>query len=83
MNNILFRLPPSAMEKILSASESPWIGKVSKKDGSSLDVGVPKYLVEPLAYNTRTLDFNGVDVQLVDFGSGKAFRNCSWFILGH
>ncbi|KAF3022998.1 hypothetical protein E8E14_010776 [Neopestalotiopsis sp. 37M] len=69
MNNILFRLPPSAMEKILSASESPWIGKVSKKDGSPLDTGVPEYLVEPLAYNTRTLDFNGVNVQLVDFGS--------------
>ena len=80
MNNILFRLPPSAMEKVLSASESPWIGKVSKTDGSPLDVGVPEYLVEPLEYNTRMLELDGGDVQLVDFGSGKAFRNCSWFI---
>lgn len=83
MGNILFRLPHSAIAEILSASESPLTGKVSKKDGSPLEVGVPEYLVEPLEYDTKLLDLDGGDVQLMDFGSGKSFYNCSWFILGH
>ncbi|KAK4247353.1 kinase-like domain-containing protein [Corynascus novoguineensis] len=48
MGNILLRLPPWAGAESLSASASPQIGKVTKKDGSPLEKGVPEYLVEPL-----------------------------------
>lgn len=58
-------------------------GEVSKKDGSPLEVGVPKYLVEPLEYDITAFALDSGDIQLVDFGSGKSFCNCSWFILGH
>ncbi|KAH6845666.1 kinase-like domain-containing protein [Chaetomium sp. MPI-CAGE-AT-0009] len=69
MGNILLRLPPRAGSGFLSASASPRIGKVSKKDGSPLEKGVPEYLVEPLEYDIRALDLHSGDVQLVDFGS--------------
>ncbi|KAJ8110712.1 hypothetical protein ONZ43_g5805 [Nemania bipapillata] len=69
MGNILLRLPPSAGAGAISASNSPQIGKVSKKDGSSLEKGIPKYLVEPLEYDITALDLDSGDVQLVDFGS--------------
>ena len=54
----------------MSASASPHIGKVSKKDGSPLEKGVPEYLVEPLEYDIRALDLGSGGVQVVDFGSG-------------
>ncbi|KAI0104252.1 kinase-like domain-containing protein [Nemania sp. FL0031] len=69
MGNILLRLPPSAGAGAWSASDSPQIGNVSKKDGSPLEEGVPKYLVEPLEYDITALDLDSGDVQLVDFGS--------------
>ncbi|KAL2201500.1 kinase-like domain-containing protein [Corynascus similis CBS 632.67] len=69
MGNILLRLPPWARAGFLSASATPIIGKVCKKDGSPLEKGVPEYLVHPLEYDIKTLDLDSGDVQLVDFGS--------------
>lgn len=70
MGNILLRLPPWARAGFLSASATPIIGKVCKKDGSPLEKGVPEYLVHPLEYDIKALDLDSGDVQLVDFGSG-------------
>ncbi|KAJ4861386.1 protein kinase domain-containing protein [Trichoderma breve] len=50
------------------------IGKVSKKDGSPSETGVPEYLVEPVEYKfdrSEILD----EIQLVDFGES--------FFIGH
>lgn len=47
--------------------DDPQVGKVSKKDGSPNEKGVPDYLVEPAEYGYgkgELLD----EVQLVDFG---------------
>ncbi|KAK6198454.1 hypothetical protein LQW54_010283 [Pestalotiopsis sp. IQ-011] len=65
--NILFRLPKAAIAGLLS--ESPVTGKMSKKDGSALEVGVPKYLVKPLEYDITAFALDSGDIQLVDFGS--------------
>ena len=54
----------------MSASVTPIIGKVCKKDRSPLEKGVPEYLVHPLEYDIKALDLDSGDVQLVDFGSG-------------
>ncbi|KAK3299504.1 kinase-like domain-containing protein [Chaetomium fimeti] len=69
MGNILLPLPPRPGTGSLRASASTQIGKVSKKDGSPLEKGVPEYLVEPLEYDISELDLEGGDVRLVDFGS--------------
>lgn len=64
MGNVLFRL--STLNKT-PAFDDPQVGKVSKKDGSPNERGVPDYLVEPAEYGYgkgELLD----EVQLVDFG---------------
>lgn len=64
MGNVLFRL--STLNG-LPTMDDPQVGKVSKKDGSPNEKGVPDYLVEPAEYGYgkgELLD----EVQLVDFG---------------
>ncbi|KAK1255069.1 hypothetical protein MKX08_009064 [Trichoderma sp. CBMAI-0020] len=63
MGNVLFQL--SNVNETLTIDD-PQVGKVSKKDGSPNEKGVPDYLVEPAEYgygNGELLD----EVQLVDF----------------
>ena len=77
MGNILLRLPPWAGPEFMSSLAPPQIGKVSRKDGSPLEKGVPEYLVEPLEYDVKTFDLDSGDVELVDFGSGVSLAsNC-------
>lgn len=64
MGNVLFRL--STLNRVPNIDRSR-SGKVSKKDGSPNEQGVPDYLVEPAEYGYgkgELLD----EVQLVDFG---------------
>jgi serine/threonine-protein kinase SRPK3 len=82
MSNVLFRL---SYLNGLPIIDSPQVGKVSKKDGSPNEKGVPDYLVEPTEYGYgkgELLD----EVQLVDFGeclSPLTFRKkqCTHLIL--
>ena len=77
MGNILLRLPPWAGPEFMTSLAPPQIGKVSRKDGSPLEKGVPEYLVEPLEYDVKTFDLDSGDVELVDFGSGVSLAsNC-------
>ncbi|KAF2110989.1 kinase-like domain-containing protein [Lophiotrema nucula] len=69
MGNVLFRLSEterSSLERIEELN-TPLQGNVTRKDGASLDKGMPDYLVEPIEYyakNKEHLD----EIQLVDFG---------------
>ena len=82
MGNILMRLPPGVGPELLSSLASPQIGKVSRKDGSPLEKGVPEYLVEPLEYDVKAFDLDRGDVQLVDFGSGVSLASSYYFCRG-
>lgn len=64
MGNVLFQLS-NANESL--TIDDPQVGKVSKKDGSSNEKGVPDYLVEPAEYGYGNGELLG-EVQLVDFG---------------
>lgn len=61
---MLFRV--SGLNTIPTFEESR-IGKVSRKDGSPSERGVPEYLVEPVEYKFDKRDILD-DIQLVDFG---------------
>lgn len=64
MGNVLFRV--SGLSRIPLCDDSR-IGKVSKKDGSPSETGVPEYFVEPVEHKfdkSEILD----EIQLVDFG---------------
>ncbi|KAL7789766.1 kinase-like domain-containing protein [Trichoderma afarasin] len=70
-DNVLFRV--SSLNRIPTFDDSR-IGKVSRKDGSPSEKGVPEYLVEPVEYKfdkSEILD----EIQLVDFGQS--------FFIGH
>ncbi|PTB40681.1 hypothetical protein M441DRAFT_193625 [Trichoderma asperellum CBS 433.97] len=71
MGNVLFRL--STLNG-LPTMDDPRVGKVSKKDGSPNEKGVPDYLIEPAEYGYgkgELLD----EVQLVDFGESFFVSN--------
>ncbi|KAL9126734.1 MAG: hypothetical protein Q9217_004261 [Psora testacea] len=70
MGNVLFRLPDlerSSSQRVIEEFGTPQRGKVSRKDGASLEKGLPEYLVEPIEYEAKNSKFLD-DVQLVDFG---------------
>ncbi|KAL6806353.1 kinase-like domain-containing protein [Trichoderma sp. SZMC 28013] len=71
LGNVLFRV--SGFDRIPTFNNSR-VGKVSKKDGSLSEKGVPEYLVEPVEYK---FDKNKIpdEIQLVDFGES--------FFIGH
>ncbi len=69
MGNILFRLPEKGSAFPFPSAQKSQIGSVTKTDGSSLEIGVPQYLVEPVEYDIENFDCtNGV--MLVDLRSG-------------
>ncbi|KAL6827999.1 kinase-like domain-containing protein [Trichoderma camerunense] len=71
MGNVLFRISRSDNTPTVANSR---VGKVSKKDGSPSEKGVPEYLVEPVEYRfdkDELLD----EVQLVDFGESFFISN--------
>ncbi|KAL7907398.1 kinase-like domain-containing protein [Trichoderma velutinum] len=71
LGNVLFQV--SSLNRIPVFDDSR-VGKVSKKDGSASEKGVPEYFVEPLEYK---LDKNELldEVQLVDFGESFFISN--------
>ncbi|KAL6803562.1 kinase-like domain-containing protein [Trichoderma sp. SZMC 28012] len=71
LGNVLFQVSDLS---IIPTIDDSRIGKVSRKDGSPSEKGVPEYLVEPVE---NGLDENEIldDVQLVDFGES--------FFIGH
>ncbi|KAM0455292.1 hypothetical protein ACHAO4_004170 [Trichoderma viride] len=71
MGNVLFQLS-NANESL--TIDDPQVGKVSKKDGSSNEKGVPDYLVEPAEYGYGNGELLG-EVQLVDFGESFFLSN--------
>ncbi|CAI6230404.1 unnamed protein product [Periconia digitata] len=75
MGNILFRLSETERSSLkqIEGLGAPMTGEVSRKDGSPLEEGIPKYLVEPVEYNSKQRTHID-EIQLVDFGE-------SFFIL--
>ncbi|KAL6820184.1 kinase-like domain-containing protein [Trichoderma sp. SZMC 28015] len=71
LGNVLFRV--SGLNRIPTFDDSR-IGKVSRKDGSPSEKGVPEYLVEPVEYK---FDKNEIldEIQLVDFGESFLIGN--------
>ncbi|KAL7919624.1 kinase-like domain-containing protein [Trichoderma austrokoningii] len=63
IGNVLFQLSNNGTPTI----DDPRIGKVSKKDGSPNEKGVPDYLVEPAEYGYGRGELFD-EIQLVDFG---------------
>ncbi|KAK3942337.1 kinase-like domain-containing protein [Diplogelasinospora grovesii] len=66
MGNILFRLPDS--KQVPPAADTCRVGKVSKKDRSPVEKGVPEYVVEPAEYGFQEGQQHLDEIQLVDFG---------------
>ncbi|OPB41810.1 Protein kinase [Trichoderma guizhouense] len=71
LGNVLFRV--SSLNRIPTFDDCR-IGKVSRKDGSPNEKGVPEYLIEPVEY---TFDKSEIldEIRLVDFGES--------FLIGH
>jgi serine/threonine protein kinase len=75
MGNVLFRLSDSERSsEQIQMFGTPQIGKVSKKDGTPLEKGLPDYLVEPLEYGAKFNEHLD-EIQLVDFGECKHCSN--------
>jgi serine/threonine-protein kinase SRPK3 len=74
MGNVLFRHPElevSSPERIIKDLGPPQVGKVTRRDGASLEPGIPEYLVEPAEHDPKVVhDF--LEVQLIDFGECKS-----------
>ncbi|KAL8902761.1 MAG: hypothetical protein Q9171_007608 [Xanthocarpia ochracea] len=69
LGNVLFCLPESehsSSQRAIEEFGTPQRGEVSRKDGASLEKGLPEYLVEPFEYKAKNSKFLG-DIQLIDF----------------
>ncbi|KAL8858289.1 MAG: hypothetical protein Q9178_005152 [Gyalolechia marmorata] len=67
--NVLFRVPElehSSSQRAIEEFGTPLRGKVSRKDGASLEKGLPEYLVEPFEYRAKNSKFLD-DIKLIDF----------------
>ena len=81
MGNVLFRLSDlenSSSQRAIEEFGTPQKGRVSRKDGASLEKGLPEYLVEPVEYEAKNSKFLK-EVQLVDFG--ECMYPCKWLAL--
>lgn len=81
MGNVLFRWPDLehiSSPRVLEYLGTPEKGKISKKDGTSLEKGLPEYLVEPIEYERQKDNFF-TEIQLVDFGECRS--PCEWLAL--
>ena len=81
MSNVLFRLADSESSSSRRAIEefgAPHIGKISRKDGAPLEKGLPRYLVEPIAFEAKDSAYLD-EIRVVDFG--ECMYPCKWIVL--
>jgi serine/threonine protein kinase len=45
----------------------PGIGRVQRRDGKELELGVPEYIVKPTSYRTHSLN-SAESIKIIDFG---------------